>query len=77
MSRYADYVRCEMFTGSVLYFPKEHAAKVKRKDKLVNEVMRLREAGFAYEASKLVSKIIRLNRSIPPCGITEDMYLRS
>lgn len=71
---YADYVRCEALKGQFLYFPKQYAKLVEKKRDLVEQVMDLKDLGRFDEASKLISKIIRLNRSIPPVGISEEQY---
>ena len=78
MNRFSDYVRCDGLAGhSVLYFPKQHAAKVKRRNKLVTEIMDLRDQGRDQEASLLIGKMVRLNRSIPKCGISESEYFKN
>jgi len=74
---YSDYVRCEALTGRFLYFPKKYAKLVEKKRDLVEEAMSLKNQGLFDEASKVISEIIRINRRIPPCGISEDQFNRA
>lgn len=74
---YADYVRCEPLKGRFLYFPKQYAKLVEKKRDLVEEAMFLKNQGLFDEVSKVISKIIWINRRIPPCGISEDEFERA
>lgn len=71
---YADFVRCEALQGRFLYFPKQYAKLVEKKRDLVEQAMDLKDQGRLDEASKVISKVIRLNRRIPPVGISEEQY---
>jgi len=73
------YVRV-VLSGRPFQVPSEHASKFLKKDQLVQEAMiakdelkdetlpRLHRAVIEERVSKLVGKIIRLNRRIPPCA---------
>lgn len=74
---YSDYVRCEALTGRFMYFPKKYAKLVEQKRDLVEQAMTLKDQGLLSEASVLMSKIIRINRRIPACGISEEQYNRA
>lgn len=74
---YADYVRCEPLKGRFLYFPRPYVKLVEKKRDLVEQAMTLRGQGRLDEASKVISKIIRINRQIPPVGISEEQFNRT
>jgi hypothetical protein len=66
-----------MVSGKPAMVPAEHAKKVARKQQLVAEAMRLNDATnncsglpraiLLEQRQKVMAKIIRLNRQIPPC----------
>ncbi len=54
--------------GKRALVPAEHKAKILRKEALVSEATAMQKAGAPVEElKKVVGKIIRLNRQIPPC----------
>jgi hypothetical protein len=57
------YVMVRQFNGDYYMVPKQHASKFNRRTKLVMEHAKLHAA--QVERSEIVSKIIRINRSIP------------
>lgn len=69
-----------MLSGRPFQVPAEHFDKFMKKERLVDEAMnlkfslrdetlpRLHRAVLEERLSKLVGKIIRLNRRIPPCA---------
>jgi len=74
---YADYVRCEPLKGRFLYFPTRYAKLVEKKRDLVEQAVSLKGQGRLDEASKVISKIIRINRQIPRVGISEEQFNRA
>jgi hypothetical protein len=74
---YSDYVRCEALRGQFLYFPKKYAKLVEKKRDLVEQAMTLKKQGLVYEANAIISKIVRINRRIPACGISEEQHNRA
>lgn len=64
-------------SGRLASVPKEHAKKIQRKQELVAQALNLQnqlKVSTGYEKSivaidlqNTMSKIIRINRSIPPC----------
>lgn len=54
--------------GKRALVPVEHKAKILRKEALVAEASAMQKAGRPVEElQKVMGKIIRLNRQIPPC----------
>jgi hypothetical protein len=66
-----------MVSGRASLVPAEHARKIARKQELVVEAIRLNDATnncsglpraiLLEQRQKVMAKIIRLNRQIPPC----------
>jgi hypothetical protein len=60
------YVMVRQFNGEYYMVPKQHASKFNKRTKLVNETTLLSSSPEDQaEKARIVSKIIRINRSIP------------
>jgi hypothetical protein len=60
------YVMIRQFNGDYYMVPKQHASKFNKRTKLVNETSLLSSSPEDQaEKARIVSKIIRINRSIP------------
>jgi hypothetical protein len=60
------YVMVRQFNGEYYMVPKQHASKFNKRTKLVNETSLLSSSPEDQaEKARIVSKIIRINRSIP------------
>jgi hypothetical protein len=60
------YVMVRQFNGEYYMVPKQHASKFNKRTKLVNETTLLSSSPEDQaEKARIVSKIIRVNRSIP------------
>jgi hypothetical protein len=60
------YVMVRQFNGDYYMVPKQHASKFNKRTKLVNETALLTSSlEDQAEKARIVSKIIRINRSIP------------